>query len=95
MQDLGLNEPGNTVIIGHNYRNGIFFSNNKKLSEGDKIYITDEDGERVEYKIYYMTTTTPEDASYINKDTGGKREVTLVTCTDDVKARLVIYASAD
>ena len=27
----GLNQPGNTVIIGHNYRNGLFFSNNKKL----------------------------------------------------------------
>ena len=26
-----LNQPGNTVIIGHNYRNGAFFSNLKKL----------------------------------------------------------------
>lgn len=33
-----LNEPGNVVIVGHNYRNGQFFSNNKKLSIGDKIY---------------------------------------------------------
>lgn len=40
----GVNQPGNTVIIGHNYRNGLFFSNNKKLSIGDKIYITDNDG---------------------------------------------------
>ena len=36
-----LNEPYNTVIIGHNYRNGLFFSNNKKLNVGDKIYLTD------------------------------------------------------
>ena len=28
----GLNQPGNSVIIGHNYRNGLFFSNNKKLN---------------------------------------------------------------
>ena len=31
-----LNLPGNTVIIGHNYRNGTFFSNLKKLSNGAK-----------------------------------------------------------
>lgn len=37
----GLNEEGNTVIVGHNYRNGGFFGNNKKLENGDKIYITD------------------------------------------------------
>ena len=37
----GLNQPGNSVIIGHNYRNGLFFSNNKKLNIGDKIYVTD------------------------------------------------------
>ena len=35
----GLNEVGNTTIVGHNYRNGTFFSNNKKLVEGDKVYI--------------------------------------------------------
>ena len=28
----GINQPGNSVIIGHNYRNGLFFSNNKKLN---------------------------------------------------------------
>ena len=38
----GLNEPGNTIIFGHNYRNGLFFSNNKNLTNGDKIYITDK-----------------------------------------------------
>ena len=27
----GLNKKGNTVIVAHNYRNGTFFSNNKKL----------------------------------------------------------------
>ena len=29
-----LNQPGNTVIIGHNYRNGKFFSNNSLFSNG-------------------------------------------------------------
>ena len=30
---VGINRVGNTVISGHNYRNGLFFSNNKKLNE--------------------------------------------------------------
>ena len=49
---VGLNQPGNTTIAGHNYRNGLFFSNNKKLNIGDKIYITDSSGRRVAYTIY-------------------------------------------
>lgn len=47
----GLNKVGNTVIVGHNYRNGQMFSNNKNLSIGDKIYITDKTGTEVAYTI--------------------------------------------
>ena len=50
--EYGLNKIGNTVIIGHNYRNGAFFGSNKRLNEGDKVYITDNAGLRVEYTIY-------------------------------------------
>ena len=39
-----LNKPGNIVIIGHNYRNGKLFSNNKNLVNGDTIKIKDIDG---------------------------------------------------
>lgn len=88
----GLNEPGNSVIIGHNYRNGLFFSNNKKLNIGDKIYITDTSGRKLTYTIYNKFETTPEDTSFYQRDTGGKAEVTLSTCTDDSKARLIILA---
>lgn len=91
----GLNQPGNTVIIGHNYRNGLFFSNNKKLNNGDKIYITDNDGKKLTYTIYNKFETTPEDTSFYQRDTGGKPEVTLSTCTDDSKARLIIFARAE
>lgn len=91
----GLNQSGNTVIIGHNYRNGLFFSNNKKLKVGDKIYITDNDGKKLTYTIYNKFETTPEDTSFYQRDTGGKPEVTLSTCTDDSKARLIIFAKAE
>lgn len=91
----GLNQVGNTVIIGHNYRNGQFFSNNKKLSTGDKIYITDYTGNKVTYTIYNKFETTPEDTSFYTRDTNGKAEITLSTCTDDSSARLIIFAKAD
>lgn len=92
---VGLNQPGNTTISGHNYRNGLFFSNNKKLTNGDKIYITDNSAKTVTYTIYDKYETTEEDGSYLQRNTGGRREITLVTCTDDGKRRTIIYATAD
>ena len=89
----GLNQPGNSVIIGHNYRNGLFFSNNKKLNIGDKVYITDNEGNKVTYSIYNKFETTAEDTSFYQRDTGGIPEVTLSTCTDDSSARLIILES--
>lgn len=88
----GLNEVGNTTIVGHNYRNGTFFSKNKKLVEGDKVYITDNSGTKVTYVIYKTYTTAPEDSEYLDRDTQGKREISLTTCTDDAKSRLIIWA---
>lgn len=87
-----INQVGNTVFAGHNYRNGTFFSNNKKLQKGDKIYITDTSGERVTYKITKKYETDTSDSSYMNRDTNGKREISLTTCTDDTKNRLIIWA---
>ena len=92
---VGLNEPGNSVIIGHNYRNNLFSSNNKRLNIGDVIYITDNDGETLTYTIYNKFETTPEDTSFYQRDTGGVPEVTLSTCTDDSSARLIICARVE
>ena len=93
-RDAVLNSKGNVVIIGHNYRNGKFFSNNKKLSKGDKIYITDLDGKKVTYIIYKTFPTDENDTSFYNRDTNGAREITLSTCTDDSSARTIILAKA-
>ncbi len=88
----GPNKVGNTVIVGHNYKNGTFFSNNKRLEAGDEIYITDTDGNRLKYIIYDKQLLAPEDFDYAARDTQGKREISLSTCTDDVNSRLVIFA---
>jgi len=89
----GLNEVGNTSIYGHNYRNGTFFSNNKKLKNGDEIKITDQKGEEVTYIIYKIYETDANDATYMTRDTQGRREISLQTCTDDSKARIIIWAA--
>lgn len=88
----GPNQIGNTVIVGHNYRNGSFFGSNKKLKLGDKVYITDNSGTRLKYNIYNIYETSPDDGDYMVRDTAGKREISLSTCTDNSKARLVIWA---
>lgn len=88
----GLNKVGNTTIVGHNYRNGAFFGKNKQLAVGDIIYITDNTGKKVKYTIYKKYTTTETDSEYMTRDTGGAREISLSTCTDDSKGRLIILA---
>ena len=91
----GLNEVGNSVIIGHNYRNGTMFSNVKKLENGDIIYITDLQGRKVKYTIYNIYRTSGTDGRYITRNTQGKREISLSTCTDDSKARTIVLAKED
>ena len=92
---VGPNNPGNTLIIGHNYRDGRFFANNKNLSIGDKIYITDLKGKRLAYTIYDKFETTTEDTEFITRNTNGAREISLQTCTDDGSMRLIILAKCD
>lgn len=94
----GFNRPGNTVIIGHNYRNGELFSNVTKLKIGDKIYLKTNGQDEIEYTIYKIFETSSSDASFYNRDTQGKREITLSTCTDDVEVtdnRLIILGKEE
>ena len=88
-----LNQEGNVVIVGHNYRNGTFFSNNKKLKIGDKINITDLYGKKITYIIYNIFEANQNDTSFYNRDTNGAKEITLSTCTDASNdMRLIIEA---
>lgn len=87
-----LNEPGNVVIIGHNYRDGKFFANNKNLVIGDKIQITDLSGKTLTYTIYEISTIPETDTEYITRQRGDNIEISLSTCTDDGRDRLVILA---
>ena len=46
----------------------------------------------LKYNIYNIYETSPDDGDYMVRDTAGKREISLSTCTDNSKARLVIWA---
>lgn len=88
----GLNQIGNTVLVGHNYRGGSFFGSNKKLNIGDEIYITDWTGNEVKYIVYNKYETSDSDFEYATRDTKGKREISLSTCTSNASVRLIIWA---
>lgn len=86
------NEVGNFCIAGHNYRNKRFFSKVINLQEGDIIEIKDLKDRVVEYEVYTTYTVDPEDVSCTSQITNGEKRVTLITCTNDSKHRVIVQA---
>ena len=86
------NEIGNFCIAGHNFKNKNMFKNLKKLSVGDNLFIIDNDIGRVEYEIFDIYKVSPKDVACLLQETNGKREVTLITCTNDSKERIIVKA---
>lgn len=88
------NKIGNFCVVGHNYRNTRFFSKVPTLVEGDIIEITDYTGKNVKYSVYTKYEVIPDDLSCTSQYTDGKKEVTLITCTDDSQKRVIVKARA-
>ncbi len=85
------NEVGNLCIIGHNYRRkGVFFSDVPSLTVGDIVEVQDLSQRTVQYEVYDLHTVDPNDRSDTTQYTNGKREVTIITCTDDAKQRVIV-----
>lgn len=84
------NEVGNFCIVGHNYRNTKFFSKVPSLVIGDIVKLTDLTGRTLSYEVYDKHTVDPEDVSDTTQITGGKKELTLITCTNDSKLRVIV-----
>ena len=89
------NEIGNFCIVGHNYRNSQFFSKVPKLVNGDIIEITDTFGEKVQYEVYDKYIVVDTDTSCTSQKTDGKREITLITCTDASDENRVIVKARE
>ena len=85
------NEVGNLCVIAHNYRRkGVFFSDVEKLVVGDIVEIQDLSQRTIEYEVYDIHTVLPDNVADTTQKTNGRKEVTLITCTDDSQQRIIV-----
>ena len=87
------NEVGNYCIVGHYYENGKMFGKLHKLKNGDTAELTDLTGNTITYQVYDKKVVEPTDTSCTSQLTARnmqKRELTLITCTNGGKQRLVV-----
>lgn len=86
------NQVGNLCIAGHNYTNTRAFSQIYKLEKGDIIEITDLSGKTLKYEVYTHYVVKSNDTTPTSQITHGKKEVTLITCTNGLKERRIVKA---
>ena len=84
------NEVGNLCLVGHNWRNKRFFSKVPTLEMGDLVEITDLNEVTIEYEVYDIHTVDPNNVDDTTQKTNGRKEVTLITCTDDSSQRVIV-----
>ena len=87
-----INEIGNVALAGHNNYSGTRVGKNKNLKIKDKIYLTDLTIRTIEYEIYNIFVTDPNDTSILETEDKTKRELTLITCKNGRSERLIIKA---
>lgn len=87
---VGLNEKGNCSIIGHNYEDDRFFSKLGELSKDDVIYIKEKEGKKIVYSVTEKKEISANDISCLEQNSNGKRQVTLITCTNVKNKRLIV-----
>lgn len=86
------NQVGNFCVVGHNYRTDKFFSNVPDLQIGAEIEVTDLTGQTIVYSVYDKYVVEPDDTDCTSQRTNGLKEVTIITCTDDSKQRVIVKA---
>ncbi len=86
------NEVGNYCIAGHNYQKENMFNHLIDLKVGDSVYLTDNTNGLVEYQIYDIYKVKPQNTKPLEQNTNGQRELTLITCVNYSKNRLVVKA---
>ena len=87
------NEVGNFCIVGHNYRNKKFFSKVPTLENGEIIELTDLTGRTIRYSVYDKYVVSPDDVACTSQVTDGRKDLTLITCTNDSKQRVIVKAT--
>lgn len=87
------NEIGNYCIVGHYYESGKMFGKLHKLKNGDTAELTDLSGRTITYQVYNKYIVEPTDTSCTSQlaaKNNRTRELTLITCTNHGKQRLVV-----
>lgn len=87
-----INQKGNVVLAGHNRLNNTMFGKIDKLENGDIIELTDSQMITVKYQVFDKYIIDPNDIDCIFPVDENAREVTLITCTNRDKNRLVVKA---
>ena len=87
-----INQKGNVVLAGHNNLNNKMFGKIDKLENGYIIELTDSQMVAVEYQVFDKYIIDPNDINCIFPVEENTREVTLITCTNRDKNRLVVKA---
>ncbi|HAT4218963.1 TPA: class D sortase [Clostridium perfringens] len=81
-------ENGNTILAGHNNMAGSIFKNLYKVKIGEIVEVQ-KDNEIFKYKITEREIVEPNDPSLLAQDLS-KKEITLITCTNRAKQRLIL-----
>ena len=87
-----VNDYGNLSIAGHNNYDGTMFGKTKQLDIGDIVKLTDLNKNTINYEIYDKFVTDPNDVSILATNDKNIREITLITCTNGNKNRLILKA---
>ena len=87
-----INEIGNYTLAGHNNRDGTMFGKTKYLKIGDIIKLTNLKNETICYEVFKIYLIDPDDVSCIESVEEETREITLITCTNGHKNRLITKA---
>ncbi|MBO3304352.1 class D sortase [Clostridium perfringens] len=81
-------ENGNTILAAHNNMKGSIFKNLYKVKIGDTVEVQKDNGV-FKYKITQREIVEPNDSSLLSQDLS-KKEITLITCTNRAKQRLIL-----
>lgn len=83
---------GNLCIISHNYDNDMFFSKISRLENNDEIYIYDIYNKKFIYYVYEKYEVEASDSSPIYFYERDIKQLTLITCNNKNKTRIIIKA---
>lgn len=87
-----INQKGNVVLAGHNRLNNTMFGKIDKLEKGDIIELTDSQMVTIKYQVFKTYVVDPNDINCILPEDEETREITLITCSNRDKNRLVVKA---